>query len=122
MATTKSDPTAAFFAELASRGHEPLLRKASGCMRFDVVEGRRTHTWFVAVDGGDLVVTTKSARTDCRVRAQRAVFDRVASGRLNAVAAVLRGDLEVDGDWRLLIRMQRLFPSPRASRRRKATA
>jgi hypothetical protein len=39
---TPSDPTARFFAELAERGHEPLLRKASGSMRFDVVAGRRT--------------------------------------------------------------------------------
>jgi hypothetical protein len=30
---------------------------------------------------------------------------------------VLRGDLQVEGDWRLLVRMQRLFPSPRARRR-----
>jgi len=32
---------------------------------------------------------------------------------MNAVAAVLRGDLEVEGDWRLLVRMQRLFPGRR---------
>ncbi len=47
----------------------------------------------------------------CVVRADRAVFDKVAAGRMNAVAAVLRGDLQVEGDWRLLVRMQRLFPA-----------
>ncbi len=47
------------------------------------------------------------------MRADKAVFDKVASGRLNAVAAVLRGDLQVEGDWRLLVRMQRLFPGRR---------
>ena len=45
----------------------------------------------------------------CVVRADKGVFDRVASGRLNAVAAVLRGDVVVEGDWRMLVRMQRLF-------------
>jgi hypothetical protein len=34
------------------------------------------------------------------------------------VAAVLRGDLEVFGDWRMLVRLQRLFPSPPRRRRR----
>jgi hypothetical protein len=38
---------------------------------------------------------------------------------MNGVAAVLRGDVTVDGDWRLLVRLQRLFPgrSPRRSAR-----
>jgi ubiquinone biosynthesis protein UbiJ len=107
------DPTARFFEELASRPHEPLLRKASGCTRFDVVEGRRVRSWFVEVDEGAISVGTKAGSTVvCAVRADKAVFDKLASGRLNAVAAVLRGDLQVDGDWRLLVRLQRLFPSP----------
>ena len=49
------------------------------------------------------------------------MFDKVAAGKVNAVAAVLRGDMQVEGDWRLLVRMQRLFPGPRAARRRRAT-
>ena len=44
------------------------------------------------------------------------VFERIVTGRMNAVAAVLRGDLQVEGDWRLLVRIQRLFPGPRRSR------
>ena len=87
-------------------------------MRFDVVEGRRTRRWLVAVERGDMTVRSGSGDASCVVRADKAVFDRVASGRLNAVAAVLRGDLQVEGDWRLLVRMQRLFPGPR---RRKVT-
>ncbi len=116
------DPTARFFAELAGRAHEPLLRKATGRFRFDVVDGRRTRRWLVAVEGGNLAVTVGSGEANCVVRADKAVFDKLASGRLNPVAAVLRGDLQVDGDWRLLVLMQRLFPGPRASRRRKATS
>jgi putative sterol carrier protein len=112
-----ADPTARFFAELAGRAHEPLLRKASGSTRFDIVDGRTTRRWVVSVDGGDIAVSSKGADVDCVVRAQRAVFDKVASGRLNAVAAVLRGDLDVQGDWRLLVRMQRLFPGRRPPRR-----
>ena len=81
------------------------------------MDGRKTRRWLVTVAGGDIAVTTGATDADCVVRADTAVFDKVVSGRVNAVAAVLRGDLEVEGDWRLLVRMQRLFPSPRARRR-----
>ena len=116
------DPTARFFAELAGRAHEPLLRKATGRFRFDVVDGRRTRRWLVTVEGGNLAVTVGNGDASCVVHADKAIFDKLASGRLNPVAAVLRGDLKVDGDWRLLVLIQRLFPGPRASRRRKATS
>jgi putative sterol carrier protein len=112
------DPVEHFFAELAARGHEPLLRKASGSTRFDVRDGRRTRRWIVTVDDGDIAVRTGNGEAACVVRADKAVFDRIVAGRMNAVAAVLRGDLEVEGDWRLIVRMQRLFPG----RRRRARA
>lgn len=116
MPRTTSDPTGRFFAELAGRGHEPLLRKASGCTRFDVVDGRRIRRWFVLVDKGDVSVSREGGDARCIVRADARVFERIVTGRMNAVAAVLRGDLQVEGDWRLLVRIQRLFPGPRRSR------
>lgn len=115
---TPVDHTDRFFAELARREDEPLLRKATGAMRFDIVSGRRTRRWVVSVDKGALEVTQDGAEATCVIRADKAVFDRIASGRLNAVAAVLRGDVVVAGDWRLLVRLQRLFPSPPKRRRR----
>jgi putative sterol carrier protein len=120
-----SDPTAAFFDELATRGEEPLLRKAKGSTRFDVVDGKKTLHWLIRVDRGKISVSQRNASADCVMRADKAVFDKVASGAMNAVAAVLRGDLGVEGDWRLLVRMQRLFPSsPKsvrsAARRRRS--
>jgi putative sterol carrier protein len=38
------------------------------------------------------------------------LFDDLASGRANAMAAMLRGAVAVDGDRTLMIRFQRLFP------------
>jgi putative sterol carrier protein len=117
MARPASDPTTRFFDELARRGHEPLLRKASGTIRFDVVDGRRTRRWMLTVDDGDLTVTSGNGDASCVLRADKAVIDKVVTGRLNAVAALLRGDLQVEGDWRLLVRMQRLFPGRRTRAR-----
>jgi putative sterol carrier protein len=117
MKRTATDPTARFFEELAARGEEPLLRKASGSTRFDLVDGKRTLHWLVSVDRGRIAVSQKNASADCVIRTEKAVFDKVASGALNGVAAVLRGDIGVEGDWRLLVRIQRLFPSsPRSLR------
>jgi len=118
VATTKRDPTEGFFAELAERGDEPLLRKANGTTRFDIVDGKRTTRWLVTLDKGRVAVSRRAVGSpDCAIRANKALFDRLASGKENAVAAILRGDLVAEGDWRLLVRMQRLFPGPRKLKR-----
>lgn len=118
--TPASDPTARFFAGLAERGHDPLLRKATGSVRFDVVDGKRVRRWLVSVDNGDLAVTAGRGDPSCVMRADKSVFDKVVTGRLNGVAAVLRGDITVEGDWRLLVRIQRLFPGRPRGRRASA--
>ena len=117
------DATAAFFGELGGRGHEPLLNKASGTLRFDLRDGKRVDRWLVAVKKGDVTVSRRNVVADCVVSADRAVFDGVASGKTNAMAALLRGAMGVDGDVQLLVLFQRLFPAPpRARRRRRSTA
>src|SRR5262245_11931290 len=122
MAKRSTDPTTAFFEALAERGEEPLLRKATGSARFEIVDGKRTVRWLVSVDRGRLSVSRRGTGSpDCVVRVDKELFDRIASGKENAVAATLRGDLAIQGDWRLLVWMQRLFPGPRR-RRRASTA
>ena len=120
MSKTTTDPTARFFDQLAKRGEEPLLQKASGRTRFDVVDGKRIFHWLVTVDRGKIAVSKQNASADCSIRTQKAVFDKVAVGGMNAVAAVLRGDMAVEGDWRLLVRMARLFPASPGSLRSAA--
>jgi hypothetical protein len=114
------DPTAAFFGRLAEVGHQPLLRKATGCTRFEVVDGRRVRRWRVRLDRGDIAVEPGGGEADCVIRAERRVFERLATGRMNAVAAVLRGEVTVAGDWRLLVGMQRLFAGPPRQRKSRA--
>src|SRR5512132_556637 len=75
-----TDSTAEFFGELGDRGHEPLLEKAKGTVRFDLVEGRRTDRWLVTFDRGDLSVARKNAAADCIVRAERTRFDEMVTG------------------------------------------
>jgi putative sterol carrier protein len=118
-----SDSTAAFFDELAQRGHEPVLTRAKGTLRLDLVDGKKTESWLVSIDKGDVSVARADGEADCVVRTDRALFDRMAAGQVNAMAAVLRGEAAAVGDTELLVLFQRLFPSPPpARRRRKAKA
>lgn len=117
-----TDSTAEFFQGLGSRGHEPLLEKANGTVRFDLVEGRRTDRWLVTLDRGDVSVSRKNGAADCVVRADKALFDGMVSGDVNGLAAYLRGELTLEGDPELLVLIQRVLPGPatRRSRRRSA--
>ena len=100
------------FEALARREYEPLLDKAVGSARFDIVDGKRVERWFVAIDKGHIRVSRKNTRADTIVRGDRRSFERAAAGQLNAMAAVLRGELVIEGDARFLVRLQRLFPRP----------
>ena len=110
--TATGGPTATFFEELGRRGHEPLLRKVGGRVRFDVVEGAHTDSWLVAVEKGDVSVALVEGEADCVIGGERVVFDEVVAGRANALAAVLRGALACRGDLELLFAIQRIFPDP----------
>ena len=117
-----TDATTQFFEELGRRGHEPLLEKATGKFGFELQDNGRTDSWLVDVDKGDVTVSHKRGAADCMLRAEKAVFDGVAGGEVNATAAVLRGALALEGDWELMVLFQRLFPSPPRGSARDATA
>jgi predicted lipid carrier protein YhbT len=101
-----------FFGSLASRGHLELLEKASGSVRVELGSGKGAERWRVTIDKGDVVVSHKAGTADCTIHSSKALFDRIAGGHVNALAAFLRGELEVEGNWELLVLFQRLFPSP----------
>jgi len=112
-----ADATAAFFGELGGRGHEPVLHTVSGTLRFDLRDGRRVERWLVELKKGDVGVSHRNVGADCVVSADRALFEGVASGKTNVMAALLRGEMGVEGDVKLLVLFQRLFPGPPRVRR-----
>jgi alkyl sulfatase BDS1-like metallo-beta-lactamase superfamily hydrolase len=116
------DATADFFAALGSRGHDPRLRKASGSIRFDIVNGKRTERWLVTLDKGEVGISRRNARADAVLTAERTLFDRLVSGQTNVVAALLREELDVEGNVNLLVLFRRLLPAPPRSRRRRPAA
>jgi hypothetical protein len=114
MATRASvDPelAPAFFARLESE-RQPLLGGVSGTLRFDVVTDDATSCWHITIDHGTVMVHNEPAAADAVARLDASCFEDVVCGRMNAVAAALRGEVAVDGNPRLLNIFQRLFPGP----------
>ena len=101
-----------FFEALAGRGHEPLLEKVSGSVRFDISHGHQVDHWMVRVRQGDVEVNRDDSDADSVVRATRTNFDKFASGQMNAFAALLRGEASAEGRLELPVLMQRLLPAP----------
>jgi putative sterol carrier protein len=113
----RMDATTEFFESLAERGNQPLVQSASGTIRFDLVKGRTVEHWHVAIKKGDVSVSHKETKADAVVRLERGLFDRIVTGRENAMAATLRGVLVPEGDLGLVMLFQRMFPGPPAAKR-----
>jgi predicted lipid carrier protein YhbT len=108
------DHSAQFFDQIAS-SPQPHLRNLTATFRFDIDELGSVRHWLLDINDGTVSVSRRKARADVVVRANRALFERIATGRCNAMAAGLRGELGIDGDVRLLVAFQRLLPGPPAS-------
>jgi putative sterol carrier protein len=116
-----ADATAGFFHELGRRGHEQLLEKATGTIRFDLAGGTTTEHWLVALDKGDVSVSRKNVVADCVVRTDRTVFDAMVTGDVNGMATYLRGELTFEGDPEFLVLFQRVLPAPAPATRARSS-
>jgi putative sterol carrier protein len=106
-----TDDITEFFQELGDREYEPLLAKARGWVRFELVEPDRIDRWLVAVDKGAVAVSHSDGPAECTARLDRALFGRLCRGEGNAIAAVLRGAVTSTGDIELLLTIARIFPA-----------
>ncbi|MFD2766499.1 SCP2 sterol-binding domain-containing protein [Micromonospora eburnea] len=109
------DATTRFFQELDRRRFEPLLVKTSGTLRFDLHEGAHTTHWLLEIDRGNLQVRQEDREADTVVGSAPRLFGELVTGEENAIAALLRGDMTVVGDLRLLLQVERLLPGPPSS-------
>jgi putative sterol carrier protein len=114
-----TDATAEFFDALAQSGHEPLLEKAKGTVSFELTNGKQVERWLVAVDDGDVTVSRRNTKADCTVRVKKDLFEAIAAGEANAMAAFLRGEVAIAGEMELMALLQRVFPGPPTKRPRR---
>jgi putative sterol carrier protein len=111
-----TDPTVAFFDELASWEQVPMLHSTSGTIRIDLDDSGVTTHWHITIDKGDIRVTHSNAKADTVMRTEKKLFDGMAKGTVNVTAALLRGVLAVEGDLGLLASFARILPGPPRSR------
>jgi putative sterol carrier protein len=74
--------------------------------------GGQTERRLIVIDRGSVSESRRHAKADCTIRMDRELFEGMVSGHVNAMAALLRGQVGVEGDPNLLLQFQRLFPSP----------
>jgi putative sterol carrier protein len=117
-----SDPTASFFDGLGRRGHERLLKEATGTIRFDLEHDHEVDSWFLVIRQGDLSVSRDEREPNCVVRASRALFDRLVTGHTHIYSAWVRNELRAEGDVRLARLFQRVLPGPPGARHPRTVA
>jgi len=107
-----------FIAEICA-DPKPLLSNTKGTLLFEVSNRDKTEWALVTVESGRVGVeeVAGSRAADATIRADRVLVDAIAEGRANAMAAVLRGEMHVEGDAELLMDFQRIFPGPNDPRR-----
>jgi len=110
-----------FFAQLGTTTHIGLLEGTSGTVLAEIKDGKQTEKLYVNIHHGDVTASRTGSAPDCVIRTNGATFDAILNGKLNAMAAMLRGLLEVEGNVGMLAAMQALFrPSTGAAGERAA--
>ncbi|MFL5767971.1 MAG: SCP2 sterol-binding domain-containing protein [Actinomycetota bacterium] len=104
--------TSDFLETLPSRNNDPVLRQLSGTIRLDLRDGKVIESWFLQLDDGEVKVSHRKGKADCIATMEAKLSDGLATGKLNAVSAALRGEIEIQGQVALLLGFQRLYPGP----------
>lgn len=115
-------PAVEMIGRLESGRHPDLPETTAGTVRLDAREDGRTEHWYLTIAHQRIRVKRCADEADLVLRADRDVFDRIATGQLHPGAALGRNDLTVRGDIRLFMMLRRLFPGPPGARHPREVA
>jgi hypothetical protein len=101
-----------FFERLRKNPDVPLLKGIKGTYRFDVED---VGSWRVTVDDGAIWVRDGMGEADCIVGSTEHDFLSIASGEMNLLTALLRGEIHFEGDRGLLKAFHGMLPPPPAA-------
>ncbi|MET8277818.1 SCP2 sterol-binding domain-containing protein [Micromonospora sp. NPDC005174] len=102
--------TSEFFERLAAACRDPRFSKVCGSVRFDIRDGDDLEQWLLVIDHGELRVAQSGEPATTVIRVSGQVAEAMARGEVNGLAAIERGEILVDGDLALALRVGRLFP------------
>jgi putative sterol carrier protein len=106
-----------YFDALARQGFQPALRHIGAAVRTDLVHDDRTDHWMVRIDHGRMSVSREDGDADCVIRTDEETFGRIVTGEVNALAALMRGMVLIEGDEELILALQRTLPDSPGGRR-----
>ena len=95
---------------LAQRSREQPVAALNGLVRFDIAEGQSVERWYLHCRKGVVTVALEGGEPDCVMTGDLATFTAVLSGGTNPMPALLRGRLQIEGDFFLLLGLRQYFP------------
>ncbi|WP_330441118.1 SCP2 sterol-binding domain-containing protein [Micromonospora sp. NBC_00821] len=102
--------TSAFFERLTVAGQDPRFSKVCGSVRFDIRDDGNLEQWLLDIDHGRMRVTRSGGPATTVIQVSAQLAEAMARGEVNGLAAITRGEIMVDGDLALALRIGRLFP------------
>ncbi len=108
------DVVRSFFQNL-NGFRQAIPRTTSGTMRFDIRDGKRLEHWLVTFKDGNVSTIESNEEADCVVQTDGKTFAAVLDGRTNAMAAMLRGTILLEGKILLMGIFRKLLVAPIAA-------
>lgn len=107
-----TEATERFFESLPARAPNVLLGPVSGTMQIDLAHGNQTAHWVVRMRPGAIEVSRHRGPADAIWYTSEDLFDRLVTGRAQAISTVLRNESSFSGDVVLFLAFRRFFPDP----------
>ncbi|BCJ59991.1 hypothetical protein [Micromonospora endophytica] len=105
-----------FFAAVPVRAPEVLHASPSGTLRIDLSDGHRTEHWLVRMWWGGAEVSRGSEGADAVWYCSFGLFERLITGRTQALAALFRNESTYAGSVILFLSFRRFFPAAPGTR------
>lgn len=89
-----------------------ISKGITGAVRLDIKHEGQIERWFLLFEGGRVRVSKEERSVDLVMQGTRNLFDRLVQGQTRVAASMLRNELNVEGDMRLMMIVGRIFPDP----------
>ncbi|WP_319460413.1 SCP2 sterol-binding domain-containing protein [Micromonospora sp. RTP1Z1] len=110
------EATEQFFASLPARARMVLRGSISGILQVDLATGNRTDHWLVELKPGSARVTQGRGPADAVWSSSADLFERLVTGRAQAIAATFRNEATFSGNVVLFLAFRAFFPDPPGTR------
>ncbi|MCM0674573.1 SCP2 sterol-binding domain-containing protein [Micromonospora phytophila] len=111
-----TEATERFFESLPARAPEVLRGRVAGTIQIDLSCGNQTAHWLVRMRPGAIEVSRNRGPADAIWYSTEELFDRLVTGRAQAIAAVLRNESTFSGNVVLFLAFRAFFPDPPGTR------